>query len=139
MQTFCKEHDSSVADFMHIYFVCHRPDADLMQIVHYRILACSMHTLRRANQCHSNAAALPRGGACSDAPPLRPGRQSGGQGRRSGKAGVAKRRPWNAKQGPACGDGGAACVSDTIISFDTAHPPRLVMSTGRAWTGIGRN
>ena len=45
---------------MHTYF---RPDADLMQIklMHCRILADSMHTLRRANQCHYNAAARPRG------------------------------------------------------------------------------
>ena len=47
-----------------------------------------MHTLCRANQCHSNAAAGPRGpagggGTLCDAPPLRPGRRSGGPGRRS--------------------------------------------------------
>ncbi len=47
---------------MHTYS---RPDADLIQIksVHCRILADSMHTVRRASQCHSNAAARPRGSA----------------------------------------------------------------------------
>ncbi len=42
-----------------------RPDADLMQnkSMNCRMLADSMHTLRRANQCHSNAAAGPLGPA----------------------------------------------------------------------------
>jgi hypothetical protein len=67
LQTFCRTfaHFLQIicfqfAGFMHTYF---RPDADLMQIelMHCRILADSMHTLRRANQCHYNAAARPRG------------------------------------------------------------------------------
>ena len=61
LQTLCKlyaANDSSsadlcfpFADFMHTYS---RLDADLMQIkmVHCKNLADSMHTLRRANQCH---------------------------------------------------------------------------------------
>ena len=70
LQTFCRifAHFLQItcfqfAGFMHTYF---RPDADLMQIklMHCRILADSMHTLRRANQCHYNAAARPRGPAC---------------------------------------------------------------------------
>jgi len=58
LQTFCRTCAHFLqrtcfhfADFMHTYS---RPDADLMQIklVHCRILADSMHILRRANQCH---------------------------------------------------------------------------------------
>ena len=69
LQTFCRTYAHFLqttcfhsADFMHTFS---RPDADLMQIksMHCRILADSMHTLRRANQCHYNAAARPRGPA----------------------------------------------------------------------------
>ncbi len=42
-----------------------------------------------------------------------PGRRSGGPGRRC--CGT----PVSARRAPACGDGGAACVRDTFISFDT--------------------
>jgi hypothetical protein len=45
---------------MHTYSVFCRSDTDLMQNTHRlycRILADSMHTLSRENQCHSNAAA----------------------------------------------------------------------------------
>jgi hypothetical protein len=60
--------------------------------MHCRMLADSMHTLRRANQCLSNPAPGPwgppgGGGTLYDAPPLRPGRRSGGPGRRSGGPG----------------------------------------------------
>jgi hypothetical protein len=58
MQTFCREHDSS----LHTSCTPILSIADLMH-TRCRILADSVHTLRRANQCHSNAAAWPQGPA----------------------------------------------------------------------------
>ncbi len=61
LQTFCRTYAHFLqrtcfhfADFMHTVSTYSKPDADLMQIklVHCRILADSMHTLRRANHCH---------------------------------------------------------------------------------------
>jgi hypothetical protein len=136
LQTFCRTfaHFLQItcfhsAGFMHTFF---RPDADLMQIklMHCRILADSMHTLRRANQCHYNAAARPRGPAGEGGTPVRcpAGRRSGGSGRRSG--GPRRRccsTPVSAQRAPACGDGGAACVRDTYIHL-FRHPGHLLVS-----------
>ena len=119
LQTFCRTYAHFLqrtrflfADFMHTYS---RPDADLMQnkSMHCRMLTDSVHTLCRANQCHSNAAAGPRGpagggGTLCDAPQLRPGRRSGGPGRRSGGPGRRSGGPGRRSGGPgrrSCGPG----------------------------------
>jgi hypothetical protein len=151
---------------MHTYSIPDA-DLMQIKLVHCRILEDSMHTLHRAisviqmqQLCHGGpqAAAGADPVRCPTASPRKVERQPGKAKRRPGQAkrrpGKAKRRPGKTKQGwrrqgmrsctpvsdrraPACGDGGAACVKDTIISFDTPPPPRLMMSTGRAWPGPG--
>ena len=140
LQTFCRifAHFLQItcfhsAGFMHTYF---RPDADLMQIklMHCRILADSMHTLRRANQCHYNAAARPRGpsgegGTLCDALLLpQEGEAAAREGEAEAREGEAEARDGEAeaREGEATAREGYAAVRpsalDVLLPAATAAP-----------------